>query len=217
MQVLQRMRATKSLMKQVLSTIFIFAIVLQFVYIYTHIACNYYHISRCVILMEIEIILKSIVDYCIIKWNNSILNFRSRRASVNKHKLIVYWACKVYLNSARMSSKNRQISITIREWQSSCRKKRNCWILNKTHSFLQSLWQNMLLEFWECVIWGDDSKFNIWGSDGKLTIVWRGEPQYRNESTIYHESCWWECDDVSLYECTINLQCMSIQRYKRKN
>lgn len=64
-------------------------------------------------------------------------------------------------------------------------------------------YQNESSEFWKKIIYSDESKFNLFGSDGKW-MVWRKrntELHPKNQSAAHSETWRKFCPCVGLYEC----------------
>ena len=55
-----------------------------------------------------------------------------------------------------------------------------------------------LSSFWESVIWSDESKFNLFGSDGKV-MVWRTpREEFDPKCSAYCQTWWWLSDGLGL-------------------
>ncbi len=57
------------------------------------------------------------------------------------------------------------------------------------------------MDYWNHVLWSDETKINLFGSDG-VKRVWRqpGE-EYKDECLAYSQAWWWECHGLWLHEC----------------
>ena len=55
-------------------------------------------------------------------------------------------------------------------------------------------------KWWKDVIFADESKFNVFGSDGR-TIVWRkpNTEMEKKSSPTYCKTRWWESNGLGLY------------------
>ncbi len=57
------------------------------------------------------------------------------------------------------------------------------------------------MDYWNHVPWSDETKINLFGSDG-FKRVWRqpGE-EYKDKCLAYSQAWWWECHGLRLHEC----------------
>ncbi len=57
------------------------------------------------------------------------------------------------------------------------------------------------MDYWNYVLWFDETKINLFGSDG-VKHVWRqpGE-EYKDKCLAYSQAWWWECYGLGLHEC----------------
>ncbi len=58
------------------------------------------------------------------------------------------------------------------------------------------------MDYWNHVLWSDETKINLIGSDG-VKHVWRqpGEGVQRQVCLAYSQAWWWECHGLGLHEC----------------
>ncbi len=58
-------------------------------------------------------------------------------------------------------------------------------------------------DYWDSILWSDETKINVFGTDGFKTI-WRRkgeEYKYTKMHGAYSETWWWQCPYVGLHEC----------------
>ncbi len=57
------------------------------------------------------------------------------------------------------------------------------------------------MAYWKHVLWSDETKINLFGSDG-VKRVWRqpGE-ENKDKCLAYSQAWWWECHGLGLHEC----------------
>ncbi len=57
-------------------------------------------------------------------------------------------------------------------------------------------------DYWDSILWSDETKINVFGTDGFKT-VWRrkGGGIQRKMHGAYSETWWWQCHYVGLHEC----------------
>ncbi len=53
------------------------------------------------------------------------------------------------------------------------------------------------MDYWNHVLWSDETKINVFGSDG----VKRLRSTKRQVCLVYSQAWWWECHGLGLYEC----------------
>ncbi len=57
-------------------------------------------------------------------------------------------------------------------------------------------------DYWDSILWSDETKINVFGTDG-LKTVWRQQRWgiQRKMHGAYSETWWWQCPYVGLHEC----------------
>ncbi len=57
------------------------------------------------------------------------------------------------------------------------------------------------MDYWNHVMWSNETKLNLFGSDG-VKCLWRqpGE-EYKDKCLAYSQAWWWECHGLGLHEC----------------
>ncbi|CAI9546706.1 unnamed protein product [Staurois parvus] len=57
-------------------------------------------------------------------------------------------------------------------------------------------------DYWDSVLWCDETKLNVFGTDGFKT-VWRHKGEEYKEKCMVptSETWWWQCPSVRLHEC----------------
>ena len=58
------------------------------------------------------------------------------------------------------------------------------------------------MDYWNHVLWTDETRINLFGSDGAKRL-WRrlGEEYKRQVCLAYIQTWWWECHGLGLHEC----------------
>ncbi len=55
-------------------------------------------------------------------------------------------------------------------------------------------------DYWNHVLWSDETKINVFGSDG-VKRVWRQPGEEHKDKCVYSQAWWWECHGLGLHEC----------------
>ncbi len=57
-------------------------------------------------------------------------------------------------------------------------------------------------DYWDSILWSDETKINVFGTDGFKTVWRRKGEEYKEKCTgAYSETWWWQCPYVGLHEC----------------
>ena len=57
------------------------------------------------------------------------------------------------------------------------------------------------MDYWNHVLWSDDTKINLFGSDGVKRVWWKPGEEYKDVCLVYSQTWWWECHGLGLHEC----------------
>ncbi len=60
--------------------------------------------------------------------------------------------------------------------------------------------QSRDMDYWNHVLWSDETKNNLFGSDG-VKRMWRQPDEEYKVCLAYSQAWWWECHDLGLDEC----------------
>ncbi len=55
------------------------------------------------------------------------------------------------------------------------------------------------MDYWNHVLWSDETKINLFGSDGVKRVWWQPSEEYKDECILHSQAWWWECH--GLHEC----------------
>ncbi len=57
-------------------------------------------------------------------------------------------------------------------------------------------------DYWDSILWSDETKINVFGTDGFKTVWRRKGEEYKDKMHgAYSETWWWQCPYVGLHEC----------------
>ncbi len=61
-------------------------------------------------------------------------------------------------------------------------------------------------DYWDSILWSDETKINVFGTDGFKTVWCRKGEEYKDTKIqkmhgAYSETWWWQCPYVGLHEC----------------
>ncbi len=57
-------------------------------------------------------------------------------------------------------------------------------------------------DYWDSILWSDETKINVFGTDGFKTVWRRKGEEYKEKCMMpYSETWWWQCPYVGLHEC----------------
>ncbi len=59
-------------------------------------------------------------------------------------------------------------------------------------------------DYWDSILWSDETKINVFGTDGFKTVWRRKGEEYKEKRmvpTVKHVLMWWQCPYVGLHEC----------------
>ncbi len=56
------------------------------------------------------------------------------------------------------------------------------------------------MDYWNHVLWSDETNINLFGSDG-VKRVWQQPGVQRQVCLAYSQAWWWECHGLGLHEC----------------
>ncbi len=53
------------------------------------------------------------------------------------------------------------------------------------------------MDYWNHVLWSDEIKINLFGSDGVKRVWWQPGEEYKDKC-VYSQAWWWECHGLGL-------------------
>ncbi len=58
-------------------------------------------------------------------------------------------------------------------------------------------------DYWDSILWSDETKINVFGTDGFKTVWRRKCEEYKEKCMVkcYSETWWWQSPYVGLHEC----------------
>ncbi len=57
------------------------------------------------------------------------------------------------------------------------------------------------MDYWNHVLWSDETKINLFGSDGVKRLWRKSGEEYKDKCLAYIQAWWWECHGLGLHEC----------------
>ncbi len=56
-------------------------------------------------------------------------------------------------------------------------------------------------DYWDSILWSDETKINVFGTDGFKTVWRRKGEEYKEKCMVPTVKQWWQCPYVGLHEC----------------
>ncbi len=56
-------------------------------------------------------------------------------------------------------------------------------------------------DYWNYVLWTDETNINLFGSDGVKRVWWQPCEEYKDKCVLPSQAWWWECHGLGLHEC----------------
>ncbi len=71
----------------------------------------------------------------------------------------------------------------------------------KAHKHFAEDKQTKDMDCWNHVLWSDEIKINLFGSDGVKRLWWQPGEEYKDKCVLPTVKQWWECHGLGLHEC----------------